>query len=321
VSGFVGPIRIIANPSSARGKGGRILPELERTLAAAELDYFIERTEGPGHARALARALRSEAGARLLVVGGDGTVHEVVSGLIPDLEEPGDPDALPALAVLPMGTGNDFFRMVRAPHGVDGAVRVLREGVPRAFEVGVARWEGGASTFVNLVGVGIDVEVLRRRAAFERLPGILQYLGALGAALRRFRPVPVRIRYRSAGGRDCGHEGSVLLCAVTVGPSVGGGFLLSPRARGDDGLLDLFLVGPLGALQVARYLPGVLRGTLSDEPGILQEQVTWVEIRPQDGDSLRFELDGELIPRETACLEISVRPRSLRFLELPQEGR
>ncbi len=255
---------------------------------------------------------------RILVVGGDGTVHEVADGLLADSRPTAGRPAVPPLAVLPVGTGNDFFRMVRSPAGVGHAVRALQEGVPRSFEVGEAYWDGGSRRFVNLLGVGVDVEVLRRRSAFRRLPGLMQYLAALGAALVRYRPIPLRVTVSSGDAKPIVLDSSVLLTAVTVGPSVGGGFQLSPNAVPDDGLLDLFLVGRLGVVKVLRYLPGILRGSGIPRPEISQLQGTQVHIQRTDGHGLAFEVDGELMETVTQSLEIRIRPASLKILELPE---
>ena len=312
------PVWVIANPKAAGGGGARVIPELEKALNRSGIDFSVHRTAAPGHARGLAHAARSVA-SRILVVGGDGTVHEVANGLLADPEPSVEGLGLPPLVILPVGTGNDFFRMVRSPRGIPEAVHTLRLGVPRSFEVGEARWEGGQRHFVNLVGVGIDVEVLRRRSTFGRLPGLLQYLGALGAALTCYRPIPLRVTLYCSGQEPRVLEAPVMLSAVTVGPSVGGGFLLSPKAVPDDGFLDLFHVRKLGLLKVVRYLPSILRGAGLERPEISQLQGTRFHIQRMDDRALAFELDGELMETSTPFLEIRVRPESLEILELPEK--
>jgi diacylglycerol kinase family enzyme len=113
----------------------------------------------------------------------------------------------------------------------------------------------------------------------------------------------------------------ILLAAVTVGPSIGGGFFLSPRAHPYDGLLDLFVAESLGIVHVLRYLPGILRGTLEEAPGLYRRQVTRIEIRQLDEKPFPFELDGELMPEETSSIDIEVQARSLRVLELPTPSK
>ena len=307
---------VIANPESGGGRGGRILPRLEAALRRRGLGYTLHRTEAPGHARELASAAVGHA-SRILVVGGDGTIHEIAGGLL--RRSPRGPKAeIPPLAILPVGTGNDFFRMVRSPPNLEGAIRAAAEGVPRYFEVGEVRWEGGARYFVNLVGIGIDVEVLQSRSRFARLPGLLHYLAALASALTTYRPVPLEVTLSSGTEVTATHTARVLLSAVTVGPSVGGGFMLSPDAVPDDGRLDLFHARRLGPVRLLRYLPAILRGTEIREGEIRRLQGTEIRMERTDGRDLAFELDGELAEVETSAIEIRVRPGSLPVLEVPE---
>jgi diacylglycerol kinase (ATP) len=304
------PVQVIANPNAQGGRGRRILPVLESALRERGRAFRLHATRAPGHGRELARELAGGGhrvpGAPLLVVGGDGTLHEVANGL----RDAGFPPDLP-LAVLPMGTGNDFHRMLRTRGTLAEVLDLLEEGVPRPLDVGEVRWDGGEAAFVNLLGVGIDVAVLERRGAFQRLPGLLQYGFALLSALRRFQPVPLAV---DAEGMDSLLT-PVLLAAATVGPSIGGGFQLSPRARGDDGLLDLFVAGPLTFGQVLRYLPGVVRGTLESADQIHRATFASARFEATDGRPFRFELDGELMPHETPWLEMRIRPGVLQVLD------
>ncbi len=310
------PVHVILNPNSAGRRGGRIRPRLEEALSRRGIPWSLQATRAPGHARELAREIvRSGAEGPLLVVGGDGTIHEVANGLL----EEGAGGAFP-LAILPMGTGNDFHRMVRSGGGLDATLELLDRGVVRAFDVGFARWAGGEAHFVNLLGVGVDVEVLRRRGQFRRLSGLPQYLAALITALVRFQPVEVEVAMEGTADGEERLRTPILLCAVTVGPTVGGGFRLSPRARPDDGLLDLFLVEPLGFLEVLRYLPRVLRGTHGTEPSIHLRTLCRARIVSVDRQPFAFELDGELVPMETPWLELELRPAALAILDLPPAG-
>lgn len=275
----------------------------------------MELTTAPGHAADLAREAAAEGVDRLLVVGGDGTLHEVANGLLDSGTVP------PALAICPVGTGNDFYRMVRGPSDVAGAVDTALFGRCRAFEVGMARWEGGREHFVNLLGVGIDVEVLRRRPRFRRLPGLSQYLAALLSAAKSYRHQSMIVALEGEAGEPFRVEARALLTAVTVGPSVGGGFFLSPDARPDDGLLDLFLVEDLGLLGIVRHLPRVVRGTHGTVPEIHMKRLRRARLESADGAPFHFELDGELMPQATPWLEIEVLPGRLQILEsAPEKG-
>lgn len=303
-------ISVILNPQASGGGGARVLPKLEEALKRRTLSYSLFRTENPGHATALARDVVDGDSDLVLVVGGDGTIHEVANGL---LTREGD---RPPIGVIPVGTGNDFFRMVGGSKDPETALDALLSGTARDFEVGEVRYDGKSSFFVNLLGLGVDVEVLRKRENYPRLKGLPQYLAALVSALWSFRPESVRVTTGPVENSTPGEliDERTLLMAVTVGPSVAGGFLLSPEASPYDGWLDLFFVKPLGAMKLARYIPKVIRGTHRDLPELIQRRVKTLTIERSDKAPFFFEMDGENVPDPVSGLEVVVHPGVLRVL-------
>jgi diacylglycerol kinase (ATP) len=308
--------RIIANPNAAGGRAARVIPVLRHALDTAGMPYTLQLSERQGHAVDLARQAAIDEVHQVVVLGGDGTFHEVVNGL---LSSGTSGRCSQRLALCPVGTGNDFHRMVRAPRAPRDIPALLRSGTPRSFEVGRVSWETGTAYFVNLLGVGVDVEVLRRRSRFHRLPGLLQYGAALLSATSRFRHVPLRIGLEGEGGSST-LDARALAALVTVGPSVAGGLILSPDARPDDGSLDLLLIEDLGLLGVVRHLPKVLRGTHGSVPQITMSQFRHGRIQSSTDDPLHFELDGELMTDTSPWLEIEVIPDCIQVLESPGAG-
>jgi len=137
----------------------------------------------------------SRAGAqRILVVGGDGTIHEVANGVLQAGQEP------PALVIAPVGTGNDYYRVVGAPRRLASALDLLTAGSITELDVGWVRFGEKEEYFVNLLGIGLDVEVLKRRSAYRRLSGLPQYLAALLTTLVSFRSFNVQISF--GGGAE-----------------------------------------------------------------------------------------------------------------------
>ena len=294
------PVRLIVNPVASGGRGRRAAKQLLRELDARSLPCEARYTEAPGHAAELAAEAR-EAGARaVVVVGGDGTVHEVAGGLLA-----AGPGRLPAVCVLPAGTGNDFFRMLGAERGAAAVARILEGGTVRHFDVGRVRWGGGERVFVNVLGVGVDVEVLRCRARFARLRGLAQYLAALLFALATFRPPEVRIE---VGGGDRTITGRTTLSVITVGPSIGGGFLVNPEARASDGRLDLLHVPALGLLRILALVPRVIRGTHAEVAALTMCRIEEARLGRTDGEPVWFEIDGELSPEPARELRVRVLP-------------
>jgi len=259
----------------------------------------------------MAEALARESADRILVVGGDGTIHEVANGIL----ESGGPK--PALAVVPVGTGNDFYRIIGTPQRLDSALDLLDNGRVAHLDVGRAVTDDRSTHFVNLMGVGLDVEVLRRRSRFRHLSGLPQYLAALIATLVTFRGFSVEVIFEDGAGRV---SGATILAGITLGPSIGGGFMINPDASPEDGLLDFFFVEPLGPGQVARYIPRVIRGTHGDLSEFHFRKVSGARFLRSDEGPFFYELDGELIPNPVTELTVEVVPRALPVILPRLEG-
>lgn len=301
---------VILNPASASGSGARSAPKVEAALKERGIEFSLHRTERPGHGEELARQAASSGTASVLAVGGDGTIHEVANGLL-SVEGP-----LPSLGVIPLGTGNDFYRMVGAPKGIAAALDTLQEGYAHPFDVGRVRFGDSERHFVNLLGIGIDVAVLERREGVRRLSGLAQYLAALAGALRTFKPVSAHASFDEGAAI----EGRTMIAAVTVGPSIGGGFILNPGATPDDGKLDMCWIGALNLMQVLRVVPKVIKGTHGGHEAVELRRFASAELAAPNGEVLAFELDGEVVRERATRLQIDVVPGRLRVF-VPKASR
>ena len=301
------PIRVIVNPAASGGRGRKAAQKLFALLDGRSSDYEARYTEAPGHASRLARTAAVEGVGRIVVVGGDGTIHEVAGGLLASRV-----DRLPPVAVFPVGTGNDFYRMIGTRRSAADVVDVLEAGVVENFDVGTVRWGGGERVFVNLLGVGVDVEVLRCRARFSRLPGLPQYLAAFLNAIVTFRPPEVHVDVGDGARQHI--MGATTLTVVTVGPSIGGGFMICPDARPSDGKLDLCHIAAPGLLPILRLVPKVIRGRHGDSPLVTMHQLEEAVIRRSGGEPMWFELDGELAPEPASELRIRILPGAFPVL-------
>ena len=306
------PLRVIVNPAASGGRGRKAADKLFGVLDIRSVSFEARYTEAPGHAVRLAREAALEGPGRMVVVGGDGTVHEVAAGLL----ESGL-DRLPPVAIFPVGTGNDFYRLVGAKGSVAEVVSLLEDGVVARFDVGRVRWENGERVFVNLMGVGVDVEVLRCRARFSWLPGLPQYLAAFLNAMVTFRPPDVHIE--TGGGAGQPIVGATTLSVITVGPSIGGGFMINPDADASDGKLDLCHIAAPGLLPILRLVPKVIRGKHGGSPLVTMRRVEEAVVRRSGGEPMWFELDGELAPEPARELRVDVVPGAFPVL-VPARG-
>ncbi|HUE76729.1 MAG TPA: diacylglycerol kinase family protein [Longimicrobiales bacterium] len=305
--------RVILNPTSGGGRGRRAARSILVGLERRRIGGRIVATTGPGEAESLALAAAREGADIVVAAGGDGTVHEVANGLLRALDE-GIAGA--ALGVLPVGTGNDFAKLVGPTGDLDRSLEILATGPLRRFDAGRARWAGSSRWFVNGAGTGIDVEVvrqiLRRRGRWG--PAVGRYLSAVLRALALYRPIPLRIRMD-----DHSVEGDTMLVAATNGRCVGGGFWVCPDAEPDDGRFDICIVKRTSILESLRALPLILRGTHAKHPKVEMHRATRVEIEPLGPDPLFFQLDGELHePPDTRALTFDVIPGALPVITAPE---
>lgn len=239
-------LNVIVNRKARRV--GKLIAKTEKRLAAAGIAYRIFYTDKPGAAFKYARSLSSAGGKEFLVVGGDGTVNEVLSGLV-------DPSVC-TLAVMPAGTGNDFAVAAGIPSRMK-ALELYLNGVPRPVDY----IECGTRRSMNIAGTGIDVEVLRRCERMKYGTRRGKYFRALVACLLRYRGTKLRV---TVNGET--KEYTALIAAVCNGTQFGGGIPLCPIAEIDDGQLELVIVDCPPPRTLVLELVRLMRGKLLTRP-------------------------------------------------------
>lgn len=298
------PSLLLANPAAGGGHGRRALPEAIRAARKHFGDIEVGETDAPGAAAAMAREAARAGADRVLVMGGDGTAHEAANGLLTS-----GMAALPALGIIPIGTGNDFARIAGTSRLRPAeALRRLALAPVCRFDVGCAWGE----FFINSLGVGIDAEVARHVPSFRRLPGPLVYLGALVQAYRGYRPAGFSVQV--AGQR---FETPVTCIEVGIGRSCGGGFYLTPDARPDDGEFDICLVRPLSHLGFVLKMPLALGGRHTGMPEVTMYRANAITLRSTDGPILAH-FDGEIRRDEAGELAVTLEAGRLPVLRVPR---
>jgi diacylglycerol kinase (ATP) len=283
--------RLLYNPSSA---GGRWAGRLERLAREHGLEVCPSRSAEELTEQALLAAERGHE--RLLVAGGDGTVHHAIRGLA-------GTDC--ALAILPTGTGNDLARALGLERDLARAVSRALSGRPRRIDLG--RIDG--RPYAGVAGLGLDGEVnrfLARRASGPRRAWLYAY--ATLRTLLSFEPPGVRLE---AHGQR--YEGPVLLVALANSPLFGGGMRIAPRARMDDGWLDLVIIEPISLARLVVLFPRVYRGTHVDHPAVHSRRVRRATL--SCSSDLTLYADGEpVIPVRSSETTIEIWPGALRVI-------
>ncbi len=273
--------KVILNPSADLGNGITYLETIEKAARPlGELDIVL--SEFPGHAVELAQTAVAGGCDLLVAAGGDGTVHEVVNGLM--LAGGGA-----RLGILPMGTGNDFAFAANVAEDMPTAIANLFRGQSRPVDLALVEDDKGQRRYVaNNMGVGLDANVVIRTEAITRVHGFLKYFsGVLTALLRDFNALPVQARFDEEEIAE-----DVLFLYLGIGTRGGGGFLLTPDASQGDGLIDSCTVPMLGRLRVLTLLNSAIKGTHVNTPYVTMRQNRQIVIHSQE--AMPVQIDGEI---------------------------
>jgi len=244
----LGQTLLIVNPAAKHGETQRLIPVVEQLLYNTPHDIVI--TEYMGHASELARDAQGYD--TIVAVGGDGTVHEVLNGLMAHPAE-----TRPALGLLPTGSGNDTRRTLGVSDDLSQAAIELSTGRRHRFDVGVCNGQ----YFNNSFAAGLDAKVTAKAVEYKittKRSGLWLYLSAvLHVLFNDLSSFIMRIAFD--GGAEPETFDS-LIVAVTIGPTYGGGFRITPDALPDDGLFDVCMIDPLSLGQALMRLPFVVFG-------------------------------------------------------------
>ena len=301
-----GPLVLIANPNAGRGTVDRALPRIESVLADKNLSYRIVRTTHPGHATEAARQALRDGERYLVAVGGDGTVHEVVNGMV----ENGGPLAADAvLGVVAAGSGCDFVRSFGLPgDAVQGAAHLAGDQV-RPIDVGTVTFTDQGVTrtrcFVNIAEAGLGGAVVARAAGLKagRFLGGARYAAGFWLTLPRFRPAAVRL---DANGQYRAWRAFNVVVANCR--FYGGGMQISPNSDPGDCLLDiLVMTGPKS--DSFTTLPKVYKGAHLPHRNIAELQAARLSLEAEP--CFQVEADGELLG--TTPASFGIIPGALRL--------
>ena len=301
---------VIVNPASGRGRTGRELGHYLAGIRGAVGEVDVVETGRRGDAAELAAAAAQDRRALVIGLGGDGTLDEIVNGM---LAAPSNAPAaatvpLPALGIVGTGTGGDFGRSLGIPHELGAYFAALEGGVERAVDVGWARFpdlEGRPveRRWINVLSAGVGGLVDRYTAAAPGfLSGRLAYGQATLRAIFTCKRVRLRCRYVDpAGGRReiAVHAHAVCICN---GRTFGGGMEIAPMAKLDDGLLEVVVFQTKTRWRLVGRLGTVYKGTHILEPGVDHFTCREIEVRPEEWPARRpraglfpLDVDGDAL--------------------------
>lgn len=300
------PWLVVVNARAGAGAAGARWPAIGRALTAAGLVYEADFTAGPGDATRLAETA-AWAGRTVVAVGGDGTINEVVNGLMRGRSAAGPP---PTLGVIPSGTAQDFARSAGIPRAPRAAIALLARGEPRPTDVGRIRFESGAVRyFANYAGAGFDAVVTARAKDWGHLlRGALAYVVGFFAVLRGYENRHFELRLDD--GSPLVPARRINMVILANGGNYAGVLRMAPAASLDDGMLDVIVVGDVGRFELVVSLPLALFGRHLEHPKVTALRARTVSIAA--GEALPVQCDGEMAGELPATFD--VMPGALRLI-------
>ncbi len=299
----------IVNPHAARGIVGKNWPQIKE-LAERHLGGFKSfMTTAPGEATQFARLAVSEGAKCVVCVGGDGTLNEVINGLISE-EGPTNPEV--QLGFIPNGTGCDFRRTLRIPKNPEDALKVIKGGRTRPIDLGRLHYtnhDGESRTryFHNLTSFGLGGEVDERvNKSGKKLGGFLSFIIATLVSLVLYEKKRIRLKVDD----HFDEEVPVLNVAVANGQYHGGGMWVAPDADPSDGLFHVTVIGELSFPEVFYYLPKLYNGKILQVKRV--RSLTGKKVEAFSEGRVLLDVDGE----QPGCLpvKIEILPSAMRIL-------
>lgn len=300
---------VIVNPVAGSGRGLIDFPQISRLLRNDDIRHDAVFTEHKHHATELTVTAANQGYRRIIVIGGDGTLNEVVNGLF--IQKAVEPREM-LLAVIAVGTGNDWVRTFGIPQHYSEAIRAIREERSFLQDVGTVTYTESHYTqtryMANVAGLGFDAHVI---STFNHL----KIKGYKGGWMYLYSILKSYFRYKSSGARIWVDDEVVfndLMFSLAIGICKynGGGVQQLPNALADDGLLDLTIIRPVHWWHIVFRLKKLFNGDIYQIGHVIHAQGR--KVRIEAAPSIQLETDGELMGGTP--VEVNIRQRAIRVV-------
>ncbi len=289
-----------AGPNLSPHERAALFSQLEVKLGAIQLAV----TQASAEVEPLLWEAILRGAKRVIALGGDGTVHHLVGALM-RIRTAGEPHALPAFGVLPLGTGCDWSRGIGQPLGRAAALAWLARATPQPIDIGELHTDNAQAFFLNIASCGLAGEVSRRAQSLRRKRA-WTYLALTLRALHSFQRPQLSV---AVDGRRW-FEGRTALLACCNGSHFGRGMRIAPNAAIRDGLLEILLARRLNHFELLRLSPSAFLGQSFGRGALLETRGR--EIRISSAHTFHYEMDGEA--GATRSLDIRLHPGALNAL-------
>jgi YegS/Rv2252/BmrU family lipid kinase len=299
---------VIVNPNAGNGKVKKDWNRISSLLEKGNLPVTVRFTEGKNHAMALAYEAVASGFRKIITVGGDGTLNEVLNGVYMN-ETCSPPDV--ALALIPAGTGNDWGRMFGIPLDYDKSIGIIVENKQMLHDVGLVEYfvgdEKARRYFINIAGVGFESEVVRST-------NLQKEKGRSGKMIYFYNILKCLLSYKNTEAEIVidGESTVAGIFSINVGNGryCGGGMRQTPEALPNDGLLDVTVIKEVGRFEIIRNLKMLYNGTILSHPRIDGYKCRNVKVRSMS--LIQAEADGESLGHTPA--EFSIIPAGIKIV-------
>ncbi|MHB8134889.1 MAG: diacylglycerol/lipid kinase family protein [Anaerolineaceae bacterium] len=307
---------LIYNPIAAQEKARVNLPLVESLLQEKNFSYELILTDQPGAALLLAKSAAEEGRDLVIAAGGDGTVNEVINGI---MRAEGTNWKRPALGVLPVGRGNDYAFGIGIPHDFKQAVEILVKNQRQTLDVG--KVTGGdfpeGRFFGNGVGLGFDTVVGFEAMKIKWLHGIASYLLAVIRTMFLYAHAPVyELSYNAKTIQQ-----PYLMVSIMNGRRMGGSFMMAPTSSATDGKFDLCLAGDIKQHQILPVAVKFMSGTQEKDPHVKMDRTSEITIKAISGKKIPAHADGETICVAGDFLKVEIVPSALDVITNLENAR
>lgn len=299
---------VIVNPNAGNGKGKRDWTRISDLFSREKITITTGVTEKKGHAADLAMKAIESGFRKIVCVGGDGTLNEIVNGVLRQQSYPANEISL---ALIPVGTGNDWGRMFGIPLVYEGAVKVIKENKTIPHDIGIVSYYVGEMQhfryFINIAGIGFEAMVVNRtnRQKEKGRSSKAVYFYNLLASLISYHKTDAEIIVDGVAG-----HARIFSVNIGNGRFCGGGMRQTPEALPDDGLLDVTVIREMGRLEIIRNLNILYDGTILSHPKVDGYRASNIRIRSES--LLYAEADGESLGHTP--VEFSIIPSAIKIV-------
>jgi YegS/Rv2252/BmrU family lipid kinase len=296
---------IIINPVSGGKRGRKVWETAQELLKKKGIPFECQVTSQALDASDIARTVVEQGYRKIFLIGGDGTLNEVINGV---LEQKTVPSNEVLIGIASVGTGNDFIKTLNIPSDYKKALALMTDGKERVIDSGLVSYYFGTEKkqryFVNVAGMAFDAEVTRY-ANLNKGGGAMAYHWSLVRSLFVYKSTKVKLQTENAT-----IEQTCFCVNITNCKYAGGGMMVAPQAVPDDGLFAITYFGDLTKWEVIKNIPALFKGSFLDHPKI--KVLSAKNVKVSSDTPIHLEVEGETLG--TSPFEFTMLPGSIRIL-------